>query len=129
MKILGGHGYHLPTVAEWRHGCRAGTKTKYHFGSNEEDLPQYAWFALNSEGRTHAVGEKKPNSFGLYDMHGNVHEWGEELLINAASGAPEHGAHGGAWNGGAQNCTVGSRTRVDLAFCNNRFGLRVARMP
>ena len=127
VKTQGGNGYHLPTDTEWRHGCQAGTKAKYHFGMSEEDLPQYGWFASNSEGRTHAVGEKKSNSFGLYDMHGNVHEWGEAMLTNAVSGAPEHAGNGGAWNGFAQNCTVGSRNRVAPAYCNNRFGLRAAR--
>jgi len=72
VKILGGSGYHIPTDAEWEHGCRAGTRTKYHSGDKDEDLLKYAWFDKNSDGRTHTVGEKKPNGFGLYDTLGNV---------------------------------------------------------
>ena len=75
VKILGGNGYHIPRDVEWTHGCRAGAQTNYHFGDKDEDLPEYAWIKDNSDGRPHGVGEKKPNAFGLYDMHGNVWEW------------------------------------------------------
>src|SRR5262249_42129602 len=67
VKIVGGSGYHIPTGAEWEHGCRAGTTTKYFCGDRDEDLLDYAWSRENSGGRPHAVGEKKPNAFGLYD--------------------------------------------------------------
>jgi Sulfatase-modifying factor enzyme 1 len=130
VKILGGSGYHLPTEAEWEHGCRAGTKTTYHFGDKEEDLPEYAWFDKNSEKRTHAVGEKKPNAFGLYDMHGNVREWNEDMLTNPKTGAPERVNRGGRWNNTTANCAVSGRTQIGpaLRIFNQACGLRVARV-
>jgi formylglycine-generating enzyme required for sulfatase activity/serine/threonine protein kinase len=72
-----GQGYRLPTEAEWEHACRANasTRTRFCFGDSVPELRAYAWFEANSDGRTHAVGQKRPNQFGLYDMHGNVYEW------------------------------------------------------
>ena len=66
--------YRLPTEAEWEYACRAGTTTRFSFGNNESDLKDYAWYRSNSKKRSHPVGQKKPNAFGLYDMHGNVLE-------------------------------------------------------
>ena len=72
---LEGTGYRLPTESQWEFACRAGTTSKYSTGDRIADLDAMGWFSLNSQGRTHAVGEKNANPFGLYDMHGNVEEW------------------------------------------------------
>jgi formylglycine-generating enzyme required for sulfatase activity/protocatechuate 3,4-dioxygenase beta subunit len=72
-----GDDFRLPTEAEWEYACRAGSQTRFHYGNdpNESELSQYAWWWDNSDSETHPVGQKKPNVWGLHDMHGNVREW------------------------------------------------------
>ncbi len=67
--------YRLPSEAEWEYSCRAGSTTAYFFGNNEADLGKYAWYKKNSDNKFHQAGLKLPNSWGLYDMLGNVSEW------------------------------------------------------
>lgn len=159
-----GRVYRLPTEAEWENACRAGHKTAYGFGESSKSLGDYAWFANNSGSKeldadilwsrlrsnpqeyvdtlfaagctTHPVGEKNPNAWGLYDMHGNVWEWcsdfyGEysKVAVSDPSGPKEGTARvirGGGWDSGAARCRSAYRNGGPQVDRSSLLGFRVA---
>jgi formylglycine-generating enzyme required for sulfatase activity len=96
-----GKTYRLLSEAEWEYAARAGTTTLYSFGDDTAELDEYAWCRQNSGSKTHPVGQKKPNAFGLYDAHGNVWEWVQDCFLRSYEGAPTDGT---AW--AAADCTM-----------------------
>ena len=137
---LGGEHYRLPTEAEWEYACRAGSKTRYSFGDDEAGLGECAWFEGNSGGKTHRVGEKRPNAFNLNDMHGNVWEWCQDWYDDGYYGrsndadprgptrAEARVDRGGGWGSSARLCQSANRGRIAPGDRSDRLGFRVARV-
>jgi formylglycine-generating enzyme required for sulfatase activity len=134
-----GRVYRLPTEAEWEYACRGGNAGEYAFGDRVEALGDYAWFEDNSDGRTHPVGKKKPNAWGLHDMHGNVWEWCADWYVPHAGRplidptGPLQGTdrvyRGGGWSYAASYCRSANRTATNPSFAGFEFlsiGFRVA---
>lgn len=132
-----GAPYRLPTEAEWEYAARAETTTAYSFGDDASRLGEYAWYDGNAKGTTHAVGQLKPNAWGLYDMHGNVFEWvqdwyrGYTAEPTADPQGPSSGAgrvmRGGGWLSGARNCRSAYRYVWQPGHRNFGIGFRVLR--
>ncbi len=87
-----GQTFTLPTEAQWEYACRAGSKTRFHFGDSDSQLGDYAWFAGNSGRQTRPVAQKRPNAFGLNDMHGNLWEWCADWFGSYTSGRKKNPA-------------------------------------
>ena len=121
-----GHFYRLPTEAEWEYACRAGSSTAYSFGADPAALKDYAWFRDNSPDKYQQVGLKKPNAWGLYDMHGNVMEWtldqygpydpkSSEPWVPSKTPYP-HVARGGSWADSAASLRCAARVASDASW-------------
>jgi|GEM_PF-2949282 serine/threonine protein kinase len=134
-----GWQYSLPTEAQWEYGCRAGTTTKFGFGSNESDLGEYAWYGLNAhlvgESYAHKVGQKKANAWGLHDMHGNVWEWCSDWYVDKLPGGvdpvgktsgPVRVRRGAGWGAKAGPCRSANRGTLPPDTPYNTQGFRLS---
>ncbi len=145
LSQLTGKNYRLPTETEWEYACRAGTETLFSFGDDRDKLGDYAWFDGNSNNTTHPVGEKQPNPWEIYDMHGNVWEWcadqHHENYVNKPDNIRENGSlawrdnnitnassiirRGGSWCRDPLVCSSAYRGRSVAEICNHDIGFRV----
>jgi serine/threonine-protein kinase len=134
-----GKEYGLPTEAQWEYCCRAGSRTMFCFGDDQDGLTQYAWYAGNSAWETHPVGRKISNAWGLCDMHGNVWEWCQDLYGpyqkngSKESGIPDkdksdyHVVRGGSCNAWLAGCRSANRYSCYVDYRDSTVGFRVVR--
>ena len=133
-----GARFTLPTEAQWEYACRAGSTLRYCFGDDESGLDKYAWYEKNSGKKTHTVGTRSPNAWGLYDMHGNVYEWCQDRHsskyylgspLNDPQG-PSSGSHrvfrGGSWFPDVGLCRSAYRDALPPDTRHPAVGFRVA---
>ena len=133
--------FRLPTEAEWEWACRAGTRTRFCFGDDDGGLADYAWHEANSGNATHPVGAKKPNAWGLCDMHGNVWEWCGDWHDEYPKGwkpqvdptGPATGSYrvlrGGSWFYFPFVCRSAARIGSSPALGDVSIGFRVVVVP
>ena len=133
-----GRTYRLLSESEREYATRAGTTTAYYFGDGTAKLDSFGWYNANSDGKTHPVGEKSPNAFGLYDLHGNVWDWIEDCFNASYVGAPADGSpwiagdcnvrinRGGSWYAASEGLRSARRGRTASGTRTNNFGFRVA---
>ena len=144
-QAVGGKPYRLPSEAEWEYACRAGTTTRYYWGDDPSyaQIGDYAWYAGNAydvgERYAHVVGRKLPNSWGLYDMSGNVWEWCEDRYHSGYTGAPTDGSawvagggsyrveRGGGWSSRARRCRSAFRYNINPSITYSSLGFRPSR--
>ncbi len=139
LSLKEGQTYRLPTEAEWEYTCRAGSMTAYCFGDDASWLGQYAWYGPNSGWKTNPVGKKRPNAWGLYDMHGNVWEWCQDWHgdypsedVTDPTGPKEGSARvirGGSWFNLEWYCRSAYRSWRRPSNRNHYLGFRVALVP
>jgi len=134
-----GYTYRLLSEAEWEYACRAANETAAALVCSGRDVGDYAWCFENARKRTHPVGEKKPNAFGLHDMLGNVWEWCADCWNESYNGAPLHGlawntgdcsrhvVRGGSWNVKQKNLRPASRNWYPSQYRDDSIGFRVSR--
>jgi formylglycine-generating enzyme required for sulfatase activity len=139
LSEIKGELFRLPTEAEWEYACRAGCQKRFSFGDDPaySQIEQYAWYSENSDSETHPVGQKKPNSFGLYDMHGNVCEWCSDwyqadyyryniaLDPQGPISGKSHVIRGGGWYRCAIYCRSANRSGLEPYYIRNHVGFRV----
>lgn len=133
LRARTGLDFDLPTEAQWEYACRAGTTTACSYGNSANG--NYMWYSSNSSSKSHEVGTKSPNPWGLYDMHGNVWEWCLDWSSILSGGTDPKGSssgsyrvrRGGSWNCSASDCTSSYRNVIYPSNGSNDFGFRLVR--